>query len=89
MAGIVKIVESKFMTNHSSHLLVVEDDRAVAAWLATLFRRFGFSVGVADDGLIGLSMARDRRTDVVVFDYHLPGLNGGEGRTAALPQRYA
>lgn len=62
----------------SSNILVVEDDATVAVWLATLFRRFGFSVAVADDGVVGLRMARDRRPDVVLLDYHLPGADGGE-----------
>jgi two-component system response regulator ResD len=73
----------------ASHLLVVEDDPTVAVWLATLFRRFGFSVGVADNGLLGIRMARERRPDVVVLDYNLPGANGGEVMAALRRERPA
>jgi DNA-binding response OmpR family regulator len=73
----------------SSQLLVVEDDATIAAWLATLFRRFGFAVGMAGDGVVGLRMARERRPDVVVLDYHLPGTNGGEVLRALRRERPA
>jgi DNA-binding response OmpR family regulator len=58
-------------------VLIVEDNRAAAASLATYLRiATGFHVEVAFDGLAGLEAARQRRPDVVVCDINLPKLDG-------------
>jgi two-component system response regulator PfeR len=66
------------MPESIARVLVIEDDRTIAVWFSTLFRRFGFAVAVAADGVIGLSMARARCPDVVLLDYDLPGVHGGQ-----------
>ncbi len=60
----------------SQRILIVDDDRNVTVWLATLFRRFGFQVSVAEDGVMAMSAARSQRPDVVLLDLNLPAGNG-------------
>jgi DNA-binding response OmpR family regulator len=59
-------------------ILVVEDDRAIAAGLRAGLEAEGFAVDVATDGIDGLWMARENAYDVVVLDLMLPGLDGHE-----------
>jgi DNA-binding NarL/FixJ family response regulator len=59
-------------------VLVVEDyepfRRAICSWL----REKGFQVMEAADGLEAIDQAIELRPDVVLFDIHLPTLNGIE-----------
>jgi len=57
-------------------LLVVEDERRLAASLKRGLTRDGFAVDVALDGTDGLWRARECRYDAVVLDIMLPGING-------------
>ena len=59
-------------------VLVVEDERALAAALARWLRRQGMAVDVAGDGAVALAKARSVPYDVVVLDRHLPVLHGDE-----------
>src|SRR5215831_8326681 len=59
-------------------VLVVEDERPLAAALARWLRRQGMSVDVAGDGAVALAKARSVPYDVVVLDRHLPVLHGDE-----------
>jgi DNA-binding response OmpR family regulator len=58
--------------------LVVEDERALAAVLASYLERDGFEVTTAHDGPAAITSARDVDPDVVVLDLGLPGLDGVE-----------
>ncbi|MFD4880442.1 response regulator transcription factor [Streptomyces sp. NPDC058420] len=57
-------------------LLIVEDERRLAAALARGLSAEGFVVDVAHDGLAGLRLAQERDYDLIVLDIMLPGLNG-------------
>jgi DNA-binding response OmpR family regulator len=57
-------------------VLVVEDERQLAAGLRDGLEAEGFAVDVADDGLDGLWMAREHPYDAIVLDIMLPGMNG-------------
>ncbi len=57
-------------------LLVVEDDRKIAAALARGLEAEGFTVDVALDGQDGLWMATEGAYDLIVLDIMLPGRNG-------------
>lgn len=68
-----------------SHLLIVEDDKAMSDVLAEFCRTRGFSVAVTHDGRAAIA-AIDRaepRFAVVVTDLHLPGADGFEVLRAA------
>jgi DNA-binding response OmpR family regulator len=57
-------------------VLVVEDEKRLAAALQRGLQAEGFSVHVAHDGLQGFWLATENRYDVIVLDIMLPGLNG-------------
>jgi DNA-binding response OmpR family regulator len=59
-------------------VLVVEDDSAVARFLARGFREQGWEVHVAEDGPTGLASAMEIPFDTIVLDLLLPGLHGLE-----------
>jgi DNA-binding response OmpR family regulator len=57
-------------------LLLVEDERPLAAALTRGLADEGFVVDVAHDGVTGFGMARHGDYDVVVLDIMLPGKHG-------------
>jgi DNA-binding response OmpR family regulator len=57
-------------------VLVVEDERRLAAAVKRGLEAEGFAVDLAHDGVSGLHMAREGGYDSVVLDIMLPGLSG-------------
>ena len=57
-------------------VLVVEDEKRLAAGLKKGLEADGFAVDVALDGTDGLWLARENPYDVIVLDIMLPGVNG-------------
>ncbi len=59
-------------------ILVIEDDKKVASFVARGLREDGYSVDVSHDGAEGLLNAHVYDYDVLVVDIMLPGKNGYE-----------
>ncbi|HMG43908.1 MAG TPA: response regulator transcription factor [Acidimicrobiales bacterium] len=59
-----------------SRVLVVEDEKRVAAAVRRGLEAEGFAVDVACDGDEGLWLAREQPYDAIVLDVMLPGVNG-------------
>lgn len=57
-------------------VLVVEDEKRLAAGLKNGLEAEGFATDVALDGTDGLWMARESNYDAIVLDIMLPGING-------------
>jgi len=57
-------------------VLVVEDERRLAAAVKRGLEAEGFVVDLAHDGVTGLHMAREGSYDSVVLDIMLPGMSG-------------
>src|SRR5215470_9117536 len=57
-------------------LLIIEDDRDVAGYLAKAFSEVGHVADVASDGEDGLNLALDGAYDVLIVDRMLPKLDG-------------
>lgn len=57
-------------------VLVIEDDRAIAGFIANGLRQEGFAAETAADGVEGLDRARGEAWDVIIVDVMLPRLDG-------------
>src|SRR6266566_7264305 len=57
-------------------ILVIEDERRLAAAVRRGLQAEGFAVDLAHDGPNGLHLAREGGYDAVVLDVMLPGLSG-------------
>ena len=60
------------------HLLIIEDEYALAAALSTVARRLGADPAVAASGQAGLDKLAKRPFDLVVLDIGLPDMSGLE-----------
>lgn len=59
-------------------ILVVEDEEKLARFVELELTYEGYQVTVANDGLTGLTTARDINPDLVILDWLMPGLTGLE-----------
>ena len=57
-------------------ILVIEDDSAIKEAIMDILELAGFQVLSADDGLAGVSLAREQRPDLIVCDIVMPFLDG-------------
>lgn len=62
----------------TSHVLVVEDEVKLAQFIELELKYEGYQVSVANDGLEGLTKARESNPDLVILDWMLPGISGLE-----------
>lgn len=60
------------------HVLVVEDEDALAELLQYNLKKEGFRVSVAADGEEALMLVEERQPDVVILDWMLPKISGIE-----------
>ena len=72
--------------NDAPEILVVDDDRNAAAYVAELLKRTGYDVVVAHGGAEALDVIRERQFDLVLLDVMMPGM---DGFTAAVRMREA
>ncbi|MDF2571153.1 MAG: phoP 1 [Sporomusa sp.] len=59
-----------------SSVLLVDDDVKLIELLELYFRKDGFIVYTANDGLTALKIAQDKQPDILVLDLMLPGMDG-------------
>lgn len=57
-------------------MVVIEDDPPIAAGIVRGFKRAGFDVELACDGVTGIELASRPGTDLVILDLMLPELDG-------------
>jgi CheY-like chemotaxis protein len=77
----------------SLHILLVEDDPAVAGMYRLKLEMEGYRVTVAADGEEGLQIAREQRPQLIFLDVRLPKMDGmtvleamrGDDRTRHIP----
>jgi len=60
------------------HILLVEDEVKLAKFVELELGFEGYQVSVANDGLTGLTMARESNPDLILLDWMLPGMTGLE-----------
>ncbi len=61
-----------------AHILLVEDEVKLARFIELELNSEGYRVSVANDGMAGLTLARESTPDIVILDWMLPGLSGLE-----------
>jgi CheY-like chemotaxis protein len=59
-------------------ILLIEDDKQLAAMYAQKFRKAGFHVTMCQDGGTALEKAKGEDFDTIVLDIMLPGISGIE-----------
>jgi DNA-binding response OmpR family regulator len=57
-------------------ILLVEDERKVASFIARSLRETAYAVDVTESGEKGLELARDNPYDLILLDIRLPGISG-------------
>jgi diguanylate cyclase (GGDEF)-like protein/PAS domain S-box-containing protein len=63
---------------NNENILIVEDEKIIALDLQRRLERFGYSVvGMASDGQEAISLARERRPDIILMDIMLAGSMDG------------
>ena len=58
------------------HVLIVDDDLALADVLSFTMRRAGFEVTLAYDGQMALERWKSTSPDLIILDLNLPRLSG-------------
>jgi len=59
-------------------ILVVDDNEEVRTFLAEALRESGHDILLCDDGRAALDILADRKFDLLILDYAMPGLDGAE-----------
>lgn len=62
----------------TSHILVVEDEVKLAHFIELELKYEGYLVTVTNDGLAGLTSAREFQPALILLDWMLPGISGLE-----------
>ena len=62
----------------TAHILLVEDDDKLAQFMKLELTTEGYQVSLAQDGMNGLTQAREVHPDLIILDWMLPGLTGLE-----------
>ncbi len=62
----------------SATILIVEDELKLAQFIELELKYEGYTVSVANDGLTGLTAARESHPDLIILDWMLPGISGLE-----------
>jgi CheY-like chemotaxis protein len=64
---------------HESHLVLCVDDELIGLQVRKiLLERAGYRVLTARDGASGLALFSSEPIEVVILDYSMPGMHGGE-----------
>ncbi len=63
-------------TNKGEHILVVEDDPSLSAWISDYLCSHGFQVSVANRGDVAVELIEADMPDLVLLDIMLPAKNG-------------
>lgn len=67
-------------------ILLVEDNKVNQALAATLLRKWGHEVRIAENGQIAVDLSAEQPFDIVLMDMHMPVMNGVDA-TRAIRER--
>ena len=68
----------KSMAKKKKTILIVEDDKYLSKAYAIKIKNAGFDILMTDNGSDGLSVAKDKKPDLIVLDLLLPRIDGFE-----------
>ncbi len=71
----------------NAHILVVDDDEDVRAFVADALAQLGYRVDTAKDGAAALAAIGAAVPDLMLLDFAMPGMNGAEAARAARAMR--
>ncbi|CAA9516888.1 MAG: hypothetical protein AVDCRST_MAG91-1958, partial [uncultured Sphingomonadaceae bacterium] len=71
-------LHDRVSTGTSATVLVVDDDNDVREFLAVSLESLGYNVVEASNGREGLDKLAARTPDLILLDYAMPGMHGGE-----------
>ena len=74
---------SPVVSADAARILVVDDDPDARQFVADALDSFGYAVEAVEDGAAALDALRVSRSDLMVLDFAMPGLNGAEVFDAA------
>jgi CheY-like chemotaxis protein len=69
---------TKMESGHPRTVLCVDDERIGLRVRKIMLESRGYVVLTANDGAEGLKIFEQNEVDVVILDYYMPGLNGGD-----------
>ena len=59
-------------------IVIIEDDKDIASFLALAVQNLGYETAVAHDGRSGLALIQQTSPDLILLDLHLPEVSGDE-----------
>lgn len=57
---------------------IIEDDQAISQMYRFKFEAEGYEVDTADNGKVGLDLAKSMKPDIILLDLMMPLMNGDE-----------
>ena len=61
-----------------SHILIVEDNEAIATLEKQLLEKESYKVEIASQGFDALKKIREKEYDLIISDFSMPGMSGDE-----------
>ena len=65
-------------TTNQGHILIVEDNRINQTILKTQLVKLGYTIQIAENGLIALTLLNDNNFDLIFMDLQMPEMGGVE-----------
>ncbi len=62
--------------SRQANILVIDDEESMRDSCLQTLSRQGYSVDTADNGILGLSMMKEKSYDLIILDLKMPGFNG-------------
>lgn len=59
-------------------IAIIEDDQAISQMYRFKFEADGFEVETAENGKLGLELAKSMKPDIILLDLMMPEMNGDE-----------
>lgn len=59
-------------------ILCIDDDRKTLEVQRAILEQHGYTVLVAESGAAGIKLAAEQPVDLVILDFKMPGMDGGE-----------